>query len=125
MNKLMLVLMLLAAPALAKTPDLMRGEASYYGSTRSPKLTAAHRVLPFGTQVEVVNRANGKRVIVVINDRGPFKRGRVIDVSYAAAKKLGMISSGVAPVQLLLVKKKKAKPATTPRARPARARQGD
>ena len=59
-------------------------------------LTAAHRTLPFGTQVEVVNRRNGQKVKVRINDRGPFKAGRVIDLTPAAAHKLGI--SGLAPV---------------------------
>ena len=60
--------------------------------------TAAHRKLPFGTMVEVTNRRNGKSVTVRINDRGPFIRGRVIDVTPAAAKALGF--SGLAPVTL-------------------------
>jgi rare lipoprotein A len=61
-------------------------------------LTAAHRRLPFGTMVRVTNRRNGKTVAVRINDRGPFIRGRVIDVSPAAARALGF--SGLAPVTL-------------------------
>ncbi len=68
------------------------------------KLTAAHRTLPFGTKVEVTNLANGKKVVVRINDRGPFKKGRIIDLSYAAAKKIGMITSGVARVRIKVVK---------------------
>ncbi len=62
------------------------------------KLTAAHRSLPFGTKVKVTNKRNGKSVIVRINDRGPFIRGRVIDVSKAAASNIGMVSSGTAHV---------------------------
>ena len=62
------------------------------------KLTAAHRSLPFGTRVLVTNKRNGKSVVVRINDRGPFIRGRVIDVSKAAAKDIGMVSSGTAQV---------------------------
>jgi len=61
-------------------------------------LTAAHRRHPFGTMVQVTNRRNGKSVVVRINDRGPFIRGRVIDVTPAAARELGF--SGVAPVTL-------------------------
>lgn len=80
------------------------GIASFYGSKRSPALTAAHRFLPFGTHVKVTNTRNGRSVVVAINDRGPFIKGRVIDVSYAAAKKLGMISSGITPVKLSIVK---------------------
>ena len=61
-------------------------------------MTAAHRSLPFGTKVKVTNKLNGKSVTVRINDRGPFVKGRVIDVSKAAARKLGMVSRGHAPV---------------------------
>jgi rare lipoprotein A len=61
-------------------------------------LTAAHRSLPFGTKVRVTNQKNGRSVIVTINDRGPFVRGRVIDVTPAAARALGF--SGTAPVNL-------------------------
>lgn len=61
-------------------------------------LTAAHRSLPFGTKVKVTNKRNGRSVIVRINDRGPFIRGRVLDVSKAAAADIGMVSSGTAQV---------------------------
>ena len=64
-------------------------------------LTAAHRTLPFGTLVKVTNRRNGKAVTVRINDRGPFIRGRVIDVTPAAARALGF--SGLAPVTLAVL----------------------
>lgn len=84
-----------------------RGQASYYAdkfqgrSTASGekydkrKLTGAHRTLPFGTVVRVTNTSNGRSVEVRINDRGPFKAGRVVDVSRAAAEKLDMIRAGV------------------------------
>jgi len=68
------------------------------------KLTAAHRSLPFGTKVKVKNLDNGKEVVVRINDRGPFKKGRIIDLSYAAAKKVGMIRAGCARVRITVVK---------------------
>ncbi len=68
------------------------------------KLTAAHRSLPFGTKVKVKNLDNGKKVVVRINDRGPFKKGRIIDLSYAAAKKIGMIKAGCARVKIRVVK---------------------
>lgn len=64
------------------------------------QLTAAHPSLPFGTHVRVKNRNNGKSVRVRINDRGPFTKGRIIDLSFAAAEKIGMIQSGEAPVDL-------------------------
>lgn len=88
------------------------GVASWYGKKfhgrktasgeryNQNKMTAAHRTLPFGTRVRVKNRDNGKSVVVTINDRGPFKKGRVIDVSRAAAKKLDMINSGTARVRI-------------------------
>jgi rare lipoprotein A len=63
-------------------------------------LTAAHRTLPFGTRVRVVNLANGREVTVRINDRGPFARGRILDVSYAAARRLGFVGAGVARVKI-------------------------
>lgn len=64
------------------------------------ELTAAHRSLPFGTNVQVTNLNNGRSVVVRINDRGPFVRGRVIDLSAAAARVLGLIQSGIAPVRI-------------------------
>lgn len=83
------------------------GMASYYwqgqmtasGARFNPgAMTAAHRTLPFGTKVRVTNKRNGKSVVVTINDRGPFIRGRIIDLSSAAAGVIGMKSAGVAPV---------------------------
>ena len=63
-------------------------------------MTAAHKTLPFGTRVRVTNLGNGKSVTVRINDRGPFVKGRVIDLSLAAAKKLDMVNAGLAQVRL-------------------------
>lgn len=83
------------------------GRASWYaltsrtasGERMNPaKLTAAHRSLRFGTQVKVTNPNNGKSVVVRINDRGPFIRGRVLDLSKAAAAHIGMIRSGHAKI---------------------------
>jgi rare lipoprotein A len=67
-------------------------------------LTAAHRSLPFGTVVRVTNLVNGRRVVVMINDRGPFIRGRVIDLSVAAARRLGMVRDGVVRVRIRVVR---------------------
>ena len=61
-------------------------------------MTAAHRSLPFGTKVRVTNKHNGKSVVVRINDRGPFIKGRVLDLSKAAARQLDFVSSGVTQV---------------------------
>jgi rare lipoprotein A len=85
--------------------DSSRGVASIYGNDSQTasgerfdahELTAAHRTLPFGTRVRVTNHSNGRSVVVTINDRGPFVRGRIIDVTPATAHALGM--SGLAPV---------------------------
>ena len=89
--------------------------ASYYGNEFAGKrtangekfnphgLTAAHRTLAFGTKVRVTNLTNGKDVVVRVNDRGPWGRGRVIDISLGAAKKIGMHRSGTAKVRMTLV----------------------
>jgi rare lipoprotein A (peptidoglycan hydrolase) len=85
------------------------GMASYYGNESGSQtasgarfvasaMTAAHRTLPFGTKVRVTNKANGRSVVVTINDRGPFVRGRIIDLSTGAAGVIGMMGAGVAPV---------------------------
>ncbi|OCR25372.1 lipoprotein [Pseudomonas syringae] len=88
------------------------GGASYYGSQHhgnhtasgerfdQNSLTAAHRRLPFGTRVKVTNLDNDKSVVVRINDRGPHTRGRLIDLSRAAAAQLGMLRSGTAQVRV-------------------------
>ncbi|WP_109808239.1 septal ring lytic transglycosylase RlpA family protein [Sphingosinithalassobacter portus] len=88
------------------------GVASYYadeyagrptasGELFDPsKMTAAHRTLPFGTVVRVTDPATGRSVVVRINDRGPFRPGRVIDLSRAAAAQLGILRRGIAPVRL-------------------------
>jgi peptidoglycan lytic transglycosylase len=76
-----------------------RGGKTASGESANPEnLTAAHRSLPFGTMVRVTNRRNGRSVVVRINDRGPFNHGRIIDVTPAAASKLGF--NGLAPVSL-------------------------
>ena len=97
------------------TKNVGSGEASYYGNELAgnrtasgerfnPRaLTAAHRTLPLGSKLKVTNKANGKSVIVRVNDRGPFVKKRLIDVSYAAAQQISMISAGKAQVTLELV----------------------
>lgn len=64
-------------------------------------MTAAHKTLPLGTWVRVHNRNNGKQIDVRVNDRGPFVRGRIIDLSYSAAKKIGIVGPGTAPVKIV------------------------
>jgi rare lipoprotein A len=91
-----------ATPAFAQC-----GRASWYalhsrtasGERMNPSaLTAAHRTLPFGTRLKVTNQRNGKSVVVRINDRGPFVRGRMLDLSRGAASRIGMIGAGHAAV---------------------------
>ena len=121
-----LVLVLLGAIACggSKAPTTLperysdKGTASWYGKQFHGRLTAngerfdmyaltaAHRTLPFGSIVQVTDLENGRSVAVRINDRGPFKGGRIIDLSYAAAKKLGMVKRGVVPVKITLVRHK-------------------
>ncbi len=67
------------------------------------RLTAAHRTLPFGTRVRVTNLETGRSVVVRVNDRGPFAAARIIDVSYAAAKALGMVGAGVTRVEVVVL----------------------
>ena len=92
--------MLAASTSFASTQC---GRASWYalssktasGERMNPSaMTAAHRSLPFGTKVKVTNKDNGKSVVVRINDRGPFIKGRVIDVSKGAARQLGFVGAG-------------------------------
>jgi rare lipoprotein A len=94
------------------------GNASYYADKfvhrpmangkrfSQHKLTAAHKTLPFGTKVKVINLSNHQRVKVRITDRGPFVNGRIIDLSKKAAKRIDMINAGVAPVELKYKMKK-------------------
>lgn len=85
-------------------PEIRRGSPTASGEPYRPAdYTAAHRSLPFGTRVLVENLANHRRVVVRINDRGPFVAGRVIDLSAAAARAIDLIDAGVAPVRLLII----------------------
>jgi rare lipoprotein A len=93
-------------------PDSAVGVASYYKSGKitangepfNPHgITAAHRNLPFGTIVRVTNLSNGKTVVVRINDRGPFIRGRVIDLSLGAAKEVDLVTAGITQVSYTLI----------------------
>lgn len=91
------------------------GMASYYGNEfhgrktangerfDQGKLTAAHRTMPFGTRVKVTNTQNGRSVVVRINDRGPFAKGRIIDLSSSAFKSIASINAGVVPVRVQVI----------------------
>src|SRR3954471_22632817 len=81
--------------------DKFQGRKTANGETfKQRKKTAAHRTLPFGTKVTVKNLSNGKTVKVRINDRGPFVKGRMIDLSKKAAKKIDIVNAGVANVEI-------------------------
>ena len=110
-----------APPRQIATPskliEVVQGAASWYGpgfygrttanGERFSKgtLTAAHRTLPFGTKVRVTNLSNGRSVVVRINDRGPFKYHRVIDLAHGAASQLQMMQAGEVPVKLEILAK--------------------
>ena len=134
-NKKLLILIVTTAIAAACAPYHsqrgatsfhQRGKASWYGPGFAGRktangerfnpnaLTAAHRKLPFGTTVKVTNVDNGKSVVVRINDRGPYAGNRVIDLSKAAAKRIGLISSGVGVVEIRALGAA-AKPVAKPR----------
>jgi rare lipoprotein A len=107
--------------AVARSDDAMEGLAAVYSDKlngrktasgqvfRQSELTAAHPSLPFGTKVKVTNTQNNKSVEVRINDRGPKQAGRVIDLSSAAAAKIGIRKTGTAPVKLEIVRAPPAK----------------
>ena len=101
----------------SKLIEVVQGAASWYGPGfygrttangerfRKGTLTAAHRTLPFGTKVRVTNLSNGRSVVVRINDRGPFKYHRVIDLAHGAASQLRMMQAGEVPVRLEILAK--------------------
>ena len=107
-----LMLLMAGCSALPKGAGVESGQASYYADRRQnqltangeryshDRLTAAHKTLPFGTRVKVTNLNNGKSVVVRINDRGPFVRGRVIDLSKSAFTRIGSLREGLLPVRL-------------------------
>jgi len=81
-----------------------QGHATASGETYDVnKLTAAHRTMPFGTRLRVTNVENGRSVVVRVNDRGPRKKDRVLDVSLAAARALGMVGDGVTRVEIVVL----------------------
>ena len=104
---------LVAAPATLGTRFV--GVASWYGQAHHGRrtasgetfdmhrLTAAHRTLPFGTRLRVTNVDNGRSVVVRVNDRGPHVAGRILDVSHAGAKALGMTGTGVTRVEIVVL----------------------
>lgn len=109
LNIILLNILTLTTPAdsISKT-----GKATYYAKKfegrktasgavyQAYKYTAAHKTLPFGTEVVVTNLKNGKAVKVVVNDRGPFGKGMIIDLSVIAAKEIGLYGKGVVPCKI-------------------------
>lgn len=105
------ILSLTTTTALAQS----KGKASYYGNKfhgrrtsdgsryHKDSLTCAHRTLPFGTLIKVRNQKNGREVVVKVTDRGPFGPGRIVDLSMAAAREIGMVQQGVVPVEVTRV----------------------
>lgn len=107
-------------PTEAHSSLIQKGKASFYSKRLhgkrttsgerhlSNQLTAAHPSLPMNTLVEVTNLENNQSVVVRINDRGPHRKGRIIDLTYRAAKTIGMVSTGIANVAVRVVSQKRA-----------------
>lgn len=114
-----MILFSFSTTACAKHKNLQVGKGSWYGKKFHGRrtangerynmyaYTAAHKTLPFNSMVEVTNLKNNRKIIVRINDRGPYARGRIIDLSYLAAKKLGYINQGVAKLRVKVLYKQK------------------
>ena len=114
MKKILAIIFFLSIAAVA-FGQVQTGKASFYADKfegvqtasgekyKRKKLTGAHKTLPFGTKVRITNLQNNKTVEIVINDRGPYVDGRIVDVSKAAAEKLGFINQGIAEVRLEVI----------------------
>jgi len=121
MKKLLFLYLLLTMYYHGFSQSSQIGKASYYSEKFEGKptasgelyhgneMTAAHPTLPFFTRIKVTNLENKRSVIVTVNDRGPFVKGRIVDLSKAAAMKLDFIDKGVAKVELEVVQNKKRK----------------
>ncbi len=115
MKKAIILTLIFSVPLMLCADSFQTGYASWYGGKfqgrktangeifDTYKYTAAHKTLPFDTVLKVKNLDNGKTVVVRVNDRGPFVKNRIIDLSYAAAKDIGMIESGTARVRIQIV----------------------
>ncbi len=114
-------LLFLTGCAASKPAFVEAGQGSYYADKfegratasgaiyRANGMTAAHNTLPFGTHIRVTNQRNGRSVEVVVNDRGPHVRGRIVDVSGRAARQLDLVRAGVVPVEVRVTKAANAK----------------
>ena len=115
LKRLLFTLLICSTFFTISVAQVQTGKASFYADKfegiqtasgekyRHKKLTGAHKTLPFGTKVRVTNLANEKTVEVVINDRGPYVEGRVIDLSKAAAEELGFLNNGIADVKVEVI----------------------
>ncbi len=102
--------------AIKEHPQVQIGIASYYGKKFHKKRTAngeifnmyrvsaAHKTYPLGTRVKVTNMENGKSIRLTINDRGPYVKGRIIDLSYKAARKIGFVNQGTTKVRIDVIR---------------------
>lgn len=109
-RKLYVLLISVLMFSLPVCAQMQTGKASYYSKKWTGRRTAsghrihhdsmtcAHRTYPYGTLLRVTNQKNGRQVVVRVTDRGPFGRGRIVDLSWGAAKAIGMLSAGVVPV---------------------------
>lgn len=116
MKKILCLIMVLCAFCSVESQKIQKGQATFYGKNLKGRKTAsgeyyiadsmtcAHKHYPFGTRLRVYNPANGKEVIVRVIDRGPFRDGFIVDLSYAAAKQLNMLSRGHIPVEVTEVR---------------------
>ena len=135
MIKKILTLVLFVLFAAGISAQTYEGKASYYGRGfhgrraadgsvyNMHQMTCAHKTLPFGTRLRVTNKSNGKSVVVTVTDRGPYVRGRIVDLSLAAATEIGMISSGVATVTVEVLKSRKEKLLEATRVKPMEMKQ--
>jgi rare lipoprotein A len=116
---LILLVISISSCTFAKNKSIQIGKGSWYGKKFQGKptasgepfnmyaLTAAHKTLPFNTMIKVTNLKNNRSVIVRVNDRGPYSGGRIIDLSYLAAKKLGYVKKGVAKLKIKVLYRQK------------------
>ena len=112
LKALILTMLFVGFSSVQCDAQTFEGKASFYGKGfhgrraadgsvyNMHEMTCAHKTLPFGTKLKVTNKLNGKTVIVKVTDRGPYVRGRIVDLSVAAAQQLDMVRCGVIPVRV-------------------------
>lgn len=114
---LLAIFVLANIETIAQNNIAKTGNATFYGNKwhgrrtssgsiyHKDSLTCAHRTLPFGTLLKVTNKRNGKEVVVKVTDRGPFRKGAIVDLSTAAAKEIDMLGAGIVPVEIAMIDK--------------------